>query len=152
MGLRNNRNLFNPLNRGLLCPAEMTEMTEIEDSCSSTLRKRHPTGCRAENWKLGWRDESFVFLARRAGFLLLLISVHEMRRLRLMLNDVNLFTGRQQQYQTVILKRLKSVKGFLWFFVFHPTVFVYRLQFTGYSLLFTVYRLPFNVYRLMFTV
>ena len=29
-----------------LCPAEMTEITEIEDSCSSTLRKRRPLAVR----------------------------------------------------------------------------------------------------------
>ena len=48
-------------------------------------------------------------------FLLLLISQHEMRRLVLMVNDVNAFTGSHHQCQTVILKRLESVKEFLMF-------------------------------------
>ena len=45
-------------------------------------------------------------------FLLLLISKYEMRRLVLMANDVNLFTGIRHQHQPIILKRLKSVKVF----------------------------------------
>ena len=36
-------------------------------------------------------------------FLLLLISTHEMRRLVLMVNDVNLFTGIRHQHQAIIL-------------------------------------------------
>lgn len=48
-------------------------------------------------------------------FFLLLISQHEMRRLVLMVNDVNAFTGRHHQYQTIILKRLKSTKVLLMF-------------------------------------
>ena len=48
-------------------------------------------------------------------FLLLLISQHEMRRLVLMVNDVNLFTDSHHQCQAVILKRLESVKEFLMF-------------------------------------
>ena len=39
-----------------------------------------------------------------------------MRRLVLMVNGVNLFTGSHHQCQTAILKRLKSVKEFLLFF------------------------------------
>ena len=45
-------------------------------------------------------------------FLLLLISTHEMRRLMLMVNDVNSFTDISHQHQPIILKRLKSVKVF----------------------------------------
>jgi len=40
-----------------------------------------------------------------------------MRRLVLMANDVNAFTGSHHQYQTVILKRFKSVKEFFDVFV-----------------------------------
>ena len=40
-----------------------------------------------------------------------------MRRLALMVNDVNAFTGSHHQCQTIILKRLESVKEFLHVFV-----------------------------------
>ena len=53
-------------------------------------------------------DSAFGFYC----FWLLMISQHEMRRLGLMVNDVNSFTGRHNQCQAIILKRLKSVKGF----------------------------------------
>jgi len=43
-----------------------------------------------------------------------------------MVNGVNLFTGSHHQCQTVILKRLKSVKEFLLFFVKMKT-----LDYTG---------------------
>ena len=54
-------------------------------------------------------------------FLLLLISTHEMRRLTLMVNDVNSFTDISHQHQPIILKRLKSVNVFYCFCLFGET-------------------------------
>ncbi len=42
-------------------------------------------------------------------FLLLLISEHEMRRLMLMVNDANLFTGIRHQHQPIILTKGISI-------------------------------------------
>ena len=66
----------------------------------SLLFKRY-TLC---SYCVSWLDHLFFL------FLLLLMSEHEMRRLVLMVDDVNLFTGRHHQCQTIILKRLISTK------------------------------------------
>jgi hypothetical protein len=47
--------------------------------------------------------------------LLSLISEHDVRRVVLMMTDGSLLTISQQQRQTQILKRLKSMKGLFWF-------------------------------------
>ena len=50
-------------------------------------------------------------------FLLLLISEHEMRRLMLIVNDANLFTGIRHQNQPIILKKIEISKSVLIVFV-----------------------------------
>ena len=61
-------------------------------------------------------------------FLLLLISTHEMRRLTLMVNDVNSFTDISHQHQPIILKRLKSVKVFLLFLFIRRNWFMQAIR------------------------
>ena len=50
-------------------------------------------------------------------FLLLLISEHEMRRLVLMTDDVNSFTVRHHQYQTINLEKIGISKRVISVFV-----------------------------------
>ena len=51
-------------------------------------------------------------------FLLLLISTHEMRRLMLMVNDVNSFTDISHQYQPIILTKIENSKSVFIVFVY----------------------------------
>jgi hypothetical protein len=57
------------------------------------------------------------FRLAKPMFLLSLISKHGMLRVVLVMTDGSLLTISQQQRQTQILKRLKSMKGFFMVFV-----------------------------------
>ena len=77
---------------------------------------KHPA-LRAEKPIIACTAQCAAFLAKRsdAMFLLSLISKHGMLRVGLVQTDGSLLTIRQHQRYTKILKRLKSMKGFLWF-------------------------------------